>query len=263
MKGVIIAAGCGARLGPTIPAPHKVLLSVAGRSIIDYTLSAFSEAGVTDLAIVIGFSGLAIQESVGNGNRYGMRITYIQNPEYLLGNAVSVRVAKPFVEDSSFLLSMADHMISSSILDRLIRAESAANALAVDFDYSARHIDEGTRVSVSEDGFVTDIGKTISEWRGIDAGVFRLNSAVFGAIDDMLLAESPEYQLSRAITRMIEAGRMLEACDISGLFWHDIDTWDDLHHVRQSLADDPHGTDTIMGTGMREPASWRGEFKPQ
>ena len=52
LKGVILAAGCGTRIAPHNGPPHKVLIPVAGRAIIDYTLEAFGQAGVTDVALV-------------------------------------------------------------------------------------------------------------------------------------------------------------------------------------------------------------------
>ena len=238
MKGVIIAAGNGTRLALHNAEPHKVLLPVAGRSIIDYTVEAFARAGVTQLAIITGFASHAIRESVGNGHKYGIRIEFIHNPDYRLGNALSVYAGKAFTGGSPFLLSMADHMIAPGILVRLMGAKHPINALAVDFDFSIRHAEEGTRVSVGEDGLITRIGKNIADWNGIDAGVFRLGAEIFGAIDDLLLDGPPEYQISQAITRMIEDGDAIRACEISGLFWHDVDTREDLHDVREALAND-------------------------
>ena len=57
MKGIILAAGCGTRLSLRDGANDKALLPVAGRATIDYTLEAFSQTGVTDVAIVIGHQG--------------------------------------------------------------------------------------------------------------------------------------------------------------------------------------------------------------
>ncbi len=236
MRGVILAAGCGTRLSLYDGRRHKVLLPVAGRPIIDYTLEAFGQAGVTEVAIVIGYQGDALREWVGDGSRHGLYIQYVSNPDYRWGNALSVHVARSFTEDAPFLLSMADHMISPGLLSRLLDIQEPVNALAVDFSLSSRQIEEGTRVSVSRDGLVTHVGKDLPHWNGIDAGAFRLTSAIFDAIAELVDEKRTEYELSQAVTRMIAHGHPLRACDISGCFWQDIDTWEDLNLARKALA---------------------------
>ena len=69
----------------------------------------------------------------------------------------------------------------------------------------------------------------------VDTGVFRLGSDIFEALEDLVTEEHDEYQLSQAITRMIDNGKPLLACDVSGCFWHDVDTLEDLNLVRQAL----------------------------
>ena len=235
MKGIILAAGCGSRLALRSGQRHKALLPVAGRAIIDYTLDAFSQAGVADVAIIIGHQGDALKAWVGDGSRQGLRIQYVFNPAYRRGNALSVYAARTFIEDEPFLLSMADHMISPDLLAELQDIEEPVNALAVDFTLSSHQIEEGTRVLVNQEGMITRIGKGLPHWSGIDAGVFRLTPAIFGAIAGLMGERGHEYELSRAISRMIKQGHPLQACDISGSFWHDIDTWEDLEMVRRSL----------------------------
>ncbi len=236
MRGVILAAGYGSRLSMSNGKRPKVLLPIAGRAIIEHTLEAFSQVGVTDLGVVIGYQGDAVKEWVGDGSRYGLRIQYIYNPDYQLGIALSVYAARSFTNDEPFLLSMADHMISYDMLARILGFQESGNVLGVNFEVSPRDMEEGTRVLVNEDSLVTDIGKDLRRWNGIDVGVFQLTSAVFKAIEDILGEERNEYQLSQAIIRMIDAGYPLWACDVSGCFWHDVDTLEDLNYMEEKLA---------------------------
>ena len=237
MKCVILAAGLGTRLSPYSQELPKLLLPVAGRPIIDHTLESFSEVGVRDMAIVIGHRAGALKQWVGDGSRYGLRVSYIYNQDYRLGNALSVYAARSFTGDAPFLLSMADHMVSPDLLDLMLRDHDGSNRLAVDFANTSRHVEEGTRVLVDGDGLVNEIGKQLPHWNGIDAGVFRLGPAIFEALDEVVRYPGAEYQLSHAITGMIDAGQGLQACDISGCCWYDVDTWDDLRLVRETLAE--------------------------
>lgn len=236
MRGVILAAGCGTRLSAYNGHGSKVLLPVAGRPIIDYTLEAFRQVDVTDLVIVIGYKGDAVRECVGDGSDRGLHIQYVFNPYYEQGNALSLYAARPLMNGDPFLLSMADHVISPGLLARMLEIREPVNALAVDFTTSARHMEESTRVMVDEEGLIANIGKEIIRWNGVDAGVFQLTPAVFEVMEELISEKGSEHLLSQAITRMIEREHLVWACDISSCFWHDIDTWDDLQVVRKVMA---------------------------
>ena len=209
---------------------------VGGGTIIDHTLDAFAKCDITELVIVVGYAGEGVMRWVGDGSRFGMRVEYVHNPDFRSGNAVSLYAARSLVKDETFILSMADHMVSPGLLRRIVEFAESGNVLGVDFNPSPREVEEGTRVMVKS-GVVQNIGKGLNDWNGIDAGVFRLTSDVFEAIEDILAANKmTEYQLSEAIQRMLDTDHKLFACDISDFFWQDVDTWDDLDLVRSAVA---------------------------
>ena len=227
MKGVILAAGRGSRLSVHHDQEPKVLLPVAGQAIIEHTIDAFADVGVTELAIVIGYRGAAVRKGIGAGARRGLQIQYILNQDYAKGNARSLLSAKSFTRGEPFLLAMADHMASAELLERMIDVSEPGNLLGVDYRISDRHVEEATRVLVDRFGVISHIGKELQRWNGVDTGVFRLDSDIFDALKYLMAEQHPEYQLSQAITLMIEEGKPLLACDVSGCFWHDVDTLED------------------------------------
>jgi glucose-1-phosphate thymidylyltransferase len=233
MKGVILAAGLGSRFGPHTQEEHKLLLTVGNVPIIDYTLQAFCRAGISDVALVTGFMSDRINDWVGSGSRYGLKITYIFNPDYRSGNAVSVQAARTFTKDQSFILSMGDHLISSDLIANVIDAHGnfEDNVLGVDFDLRKAH--EATLVLVGTETRISSIGKHIRKWNGIDSGVFRFNSDIHGLIDQWIACDkSGRFELSGALDYLIKQGGLLKSCDISDCYWHDVDNMEDLHHVR-------------------------------
>ncbi len=238
MKAVILAAGHGSRFNQ-YGIRHKALLPVNGQTVIDYTLDGIQQAGITDICIVIGHEGQALQDVLGDGSMRGANITYVMNTEHHRGNAVSVLTAKDEVGPEPFILSMADHMPSSDIIMGLIDGANEngwhLNALAVDFDPDDRDVEEGTRVSVDDHGHIVAIGKNLPNWNGIDCGVFRFTPAIFEAIEAKLVEDSSHDELSQAVTRMILSGNALHAHDVEGAFWFDVDTWEDLKLVREAL----------------------------
>jgi glucose-1-phosphate thymidylyltransferase len=236
MKGVILAAGMGSRFGPYTQKEHKLLLTVKGIPIIDYTLEAYSRAGISEVALVTGFMEDRISDWVGNGSRYGLSISYLFNPDYRLGNAVSVQVARTFTEGQDFVLSMGDHMISSDLIAHVMDAQGDVSDNVLGVDYDLRNAHEATLVLVEEGTRISSIGKRIQKWNGIDSGVFRFNGDIHGLIDQWIACDDTgRFELSGALNYSIKQGGLLKSCDISGCYWYDIDNIADLEHVRMAV----------------------------
>ncbi len=254
MKGVILAAGDGTRLEPLTLSRPKPLITVGGRPLIDYTIDAFVRAGIKELVIVVGYKARMIQRYVGDGSRYGAEIEYAFNPDYHLGNALSVYAAREAVRDKPFILAMSDHMISPHILTTLMTRLNGEDMLCIDrLAYAPPQTNDATKVWVDEEGFIARIGKGIEPWNAIDTGVFLFTSCIFSAISHLLHADGrPTYRkenewkqtsclsdegygISDALTWLIRKGHKVRACDVSGAFWMDVDTLDDLHYVEAIL----------------------------
>ena len=239
MKGVILSAGLGSRFGSYTKKEHKLLLLVNNRPIIDYTLQSFRMAGIVDVVLIVGFMADRIKDWVGNGSKYGLNVQYAFNPEYKLGNALSLQRAHAFTNDETFILSMGDHMISSSLIDNVIKVypSSQPSVLGVDFSPSLRYAQDVTRVMVDADEQISSIGKHIEKWNGTDSGVFRLNSEIFDVADQWIsLDKSERCELGDVFAYMISQGGILKSCDISDCYWYDVDTLKDLRHLQTRFA---------------------------
>ena len=89
MKGLIPAAGIGTRLEPITLAIPKELLMVGDKAIIEYVINAMKMAGITEIAIVVGWRKHAILDYLGSGKRLGVKLTYVvQDKRDGLGKAV-------------------------------------------------------------------------------------------------------------------------------------------------------------------------------
>ncbi len=234
MKGVILAAGAGTRLEPLTRELPKPLVPVLGRPLIDYTIEAFARAGFSQLAVVTGHNGNALRRYLDDGSRYGLRIRCLPNSRYSLGNATSIFASQPFVQNEPFVVAMADHMISAVILKRLLACSGSSHTLCVDrLAYAPPQINDATKVWVDELGFVTRIGKNVAQWNAVDTGVFLFAPRIFSHI-----AAGPQNDvcsITRTVRRMISRGDPMRTCDVSGAFWLDVDTPEDLKYARTAL----------------------------
>ncbi|HEX7403519.1 MAG TPA: sugar phosphate nucleotidyltransferase, partial [Usitatibacter sp.] len=76
MRALILAAGRGERMRPLTDAVPKPLLRVGGRALIDWQVERLARAGFTDLVVNHSHLGAMIEESLGDGRRFGARIQY-------------------------------------------------------------------------------------------------------------------------------------------------------------------------------------------
>ena len=235
MKGVILSAGLGSRFGPDSKTKHKLLLKVGGFPIIDHTLRAFSQAGVVNVGLVTGFMSDRVSDWVGDGSKYGLKIETIFNKNYKFGNILSIQMAQSFVGGQDFILAMGDHMASANLIKDVMKCggDYQNNVLGVDFNLSSYHVHEATRVLVENKEKILSIGKHIKVWNGVDCGVFRFTSEIYGVINQWVNCDkSGRYELSGMLTYFIDQGGLLKSCDISGQFWHDTDNPEDLERLQ-------------------------------
>jgi len=114
MKGLILSGGKGTRLRPLTFTQAKQLVPVANKPVLFYGIEALKEAGVEDIGIVVGDTKDEIKEAAGDGSRWGLRITYIEQ-EAPMGLAHAVKISKGFLGDEPFVMYLGDNILKSGI----------------------------------------------------------------------------------------------------------------------------------------------------
>ena len=238
MKAVVLAAGDGGRLRPMTLWTPKVLLEVGGRPLIHYPLTALREAGIADIAVVVGYQRTLVQEALA---REFPDLTFLHNPRFHGGNALSVYAARAFVGDDPFVVCMGDHPISTYIVTTLLQEPSEGCVLCVDREPAlSSQLDDATRVLTDPQGRILEIGKGLPVWDAVDTGVFRLTTEVFPVIEELMGSHGDDVSLSQVVRRMGSSGRPLATCDVTGAFWADVDTLEDYNSV-DALLRERHG----------------------
>jgi N-acetyl-alpha-D-muramate 1-phosphate uridylyltransferase len=100
----ILAGGLATRLRPVTETIPKSLIQVAGRPFICHQLDYLCQQGINSVVLCIGYLGEMIQEVVGNGSQWGMRVTYSPDGPALLGTGGAIRQALPLLGEHFFIL---------------------------------------------------------------------------------------------------------------------------------------------------------------
>ena len=233
-KGLILAAGDGGRLGSLTLACPKVLLPVNDKVIIRYPIEALIAAGISEIAIVVGYLGDKVKEMLGSSN-FGARLQYISNSDYLRGNAISVHKARDWAQGDPIVLCMGDTLIEKTLVKRLLDRKTLTDTLCIDYTPAQHQLGEATKVTIDKAGCITDIGKNLVYWDAVDTGVFLLTESFFEAVHELVHQLGHlgiAIEITDVIRFLISRGHRFDACDVSGCFWADVDTEEDLNMVR-------------------------------
>lgn len=237
MKGVILAAGDGGRLYPLTRGTPKALLEVGGQRLIRYPLNALWYAGISEIAVVVGYRSKEIVEALRKTYKGP---TFVTNEHYDGGNALSVHATRQFVGDDSFVVCMG-HPIGLGLVRRLLSQWQKDCVLCVDPDARRpSQINDGTRVMVDPEAYIVSIGKGLEVWNAIDTGVFMMTKEVFPAIEHLMEEQGISVSITDVVRHMGDAGHPFVTCDVRGHFWADIDTPEDFESV-DNLLKGKHG----------------------
>jgi N-acetyl-alpha-D-muramate 1-phosphate uridylyltransferase len=100
----LIAGGLATRLGRLAMDTPKSLIDVAGHPFIDHQLHWLARQGIEDVVVCAGHLGEKIQEFVGDGSAYGLRICFSLDGPKLIGTGGALKKALPLLSDPFFAL---------------------------------------------------------------------------------------------------------------------------------------------------------------
>ena len=206
MKGVILCAGLGTRLRPLTHTAAKHLIPVANKPILEYGIEALREAGIRDIALVVGHSQGEIRAAIGDGSDLGVSITYVEqtNPR---GLAHALYVARDFVGDDRVLMYLGDNFISGGITDFVnaylesgAQAAILLNEVSDPTHFGIAELERGQVVRVIEKPKVPPSNLAI-------VGVYAFDSVVFRAIEGTSPSARGELEITDTIQTLIDEGR--------------------------------------------------------
>jgi glucose-1-phosphate thymidylyltransferase len=227
MKALILAGGIGTRLRPFSHSMPKQLVPVANKPVLCHCLESLRDAGIAETGIIVGDRGQQIHDVVGDGDRFGMQITYIPQ-DAPLGLAHCVLIARGFLGDDDFVMYLGDNVLNGGIARyadtfRCSRPDALLLLAKVEdpAGYGIAALDEAGRVTSVEEkprNPTSDLALT---------GVYFFRASVHKAIEAIEASQRGELEITDAIQWLIGAGMDVRA-EIFSDYWKDTGRIDDL-----------------------------------
>ncbi len=225
MKAMILAAGKGERLRPLTLHTPKPLVQAGGVPLIEYHLRALNQAGFTELVINHAWLGQQIEDHLGDGSRFALRIQYSPEGEPLETGGGILR-ALPLLGDGPFLLVNGDIWTNYPFASLPQKLSGLAHLVLVN---NPLHNAAGD--------FVLEAGKVREPQageRGLTySGIALLHPQLFAGCQDGAFKLAPLLRKAMAqgqVTGEHFTGR-----------WVDVGTHERLAEVERLLAMDQHG----------------------
>lgn len=224
MRAMILAAGLGKRLRPLTERLPKALVPVAGKPLIEYHIDKLAAIGIDELVINTAWLGELIEQLLGDGGAFGVRIRWSREREPLETGG-GIRRALPLLGPGPFVTVSADiwsdyrysclpHALPSELLAHLILVPNPPHNPAGDYG-----LDGGGMV------------------RPRDSAGVSFTFSGLGVLAPELVADFPDgavFPLRDALRRAIAAGAV--SGEVHRGLWSDVGTPERLAAVEQQLA---------------------------
>lgn len=113
---IFLLGGEGTRFRPITYEMPKALLPLQGKTVPEHLFNLFKKYGITRFIFSLGYKAEKIREYFGNGSKWGVEIIYVVE-EKPMGSAGAIKLAKQYLNNSSFIVTNGDELKDIDIED--------------------------------------------------------------------------------------------------------------------------------------------------
>ena len=234
MKGIILHGGHGTRLRPLTHTGPKQLLPIANKPMSEYCLEAIKDCNITEIAIIIGGVGSEkVREYYGNGEKFGVNITYVKQDEPR-GIAHAINLCRNFIQDEKFLVFLGDNIIQKPISEIKEKFENST----FDATLLLCEVDNPSRFGIADlkDGKITKIMEKPKEppTNFAVTGIYLLTPKIFEIIDNLEPSWRNEFEITDALQILLEKNDNI-SYDVITDYWKDTGTPEDIINANAQI----------------------------
>jgi len=234
VKGILLHGGHGTRLRPLTHTGPKQLLPIANKPMSQYCIESMKEAGVTEIAVIIGGVGSnKVREYYADGEKFGVKITYIvqDSPR---GIAHAISLCRNFIGNNKFLVFLGDNIIQKNIHDfanEFVKSDDDASILLCEVENPSRFgiadmkNDKITRIMEKPKNPPTNLAVT---------GIYFLTPKIFEIIDNLKPSWRNELEITDALQILLSQNNKISYHIITD-YWKDTGTPEDIINVNKII----------------------------
>jgi glucose-1-phosphate thymidylyltransferase len=237
MKGLILSGGKGTRLRPLTYTSAKQLVPVANKPVLFYGVEALVAAGITDIGVVVGDTQAEIRAALGDGARFGARITYIPQ-DAPRGLAHAVMIAEDFIGTDPFVMYLGDNLLNRGIVEfveQFVKEKPAAQILLTPVPdpqmFGVAEL-EGGMASASSASSAAKVLRLVEKPKEPKSnlalvGVYMFGPEIFTSVKRIKPSFRNELEITDAIQDLIDRGLRVTPHLVSG-WWKDTGKLEDM-----------------------------------
>lgn len=229
MRGILMAGGTGSRLHPLTIGVPKQLMPVYDKPMVYYPLSTLILAGIRDILVVTTPEGqVAFQRVLGNGDRFGVHLTYVVQPEPD-GLARAFVLGEEFLAGEPAALILGDNLFYGRGMGTQLRRFRHLEGAAVFACWVRDPSDYGV-VEIGEDGTAIALEERPSRPRSNYAvpGLYFYDATVVERAKSLQPSARGELEITDLNRSYLEDGMLHVEVLTRGAVWLDSCTFDDL-----------------------------------
>lgn len=260
MKALLTAGGRATRMRPITYTLNKHLIPLANKPMIWHALEKIEECRIREVIINVNPGETELQKSLGDGSRWGLKITYVEQQGGPKGLAHIVQNARPFLGDEPFLFYLGDNVILGSIKEFVGEFERSG----LDCMLALSRVKDPQRfgVPVIQNGrIIRVIEKPVNPPSDFAVtGIYVYSPMIHQAVDAIQPSARGEFEISDAHTWLIEHGGKTGYKEITG-WWKDTGKPEDLLEGNALLLDEMQKGEAVNAGACDPTAVIQGKVK--